>query len=74
MKIQGLAVLSVLIIVPMAIILNVYSSYQIKTLDLQISYDTKLKNATYDAMKAFQMNMSNSTTSDLANSKMQMHC
>ena len=70
MKIQGLAVLSVLIIVPMAIILNVYSSYQIKTLDLQISYDTKLKNATYDAMKAFQMNMSNSTTSDLANSKM----
>lgn len=70
MKIQGLAVLAIVIILPMAIILNSYSSNQIKTLDLQISYDFKLQNATYDAIKAFQMNMSNSTTSDLANSKM----
>lgn len=70
MKIQGLAVLAIVIILPMAIILNSYSSNQIKTLDLQISYDSKLQNATYDAIKAFQMNMSNSTTSDLANSKM----
>ena len=54
----------------MVIILNSYSSNQIKTLDYQLSYDTKLKNATYDAIKAFQLNMSNSSTSDLANSKM----
>ncbi len=43
---------------------------QIKTLELQIQYDSKLDNATYDAIKAFQLNMSNSSTSDLANSKM----
>lgn len=70
MKIQGLAVLAIVIILPMAMILNSYSSNQIKTLDLQISYDSKLKSATYDGIKAFQLNMSNSTTSDLANSKM----
>jgi len=43
---------------------------QIKTLDLQISYDTKLDNATYDALKAFQLNTVNSGSSDLANSKL----
>lgn len=43
---------------------------QIKTLNLQISYDTKLDNATYDALKAFQLNTVNSGSSDLANSKL----
>jgi len=42
-----------------------------KTLDLQISYDSKLNNATYDALKAFQLNTINNTASDLANSKLQ---
>lgn len=32
-------------------------------------YDTKLNNATYDALKAFQLNTINSDTSDLTNSK-----
>lgn len=40
-----------------------------QTLQLQIDYDTKLDNATYDAIKAFQMNTANSSTSDLVNSK-----
>ena len=70
MKIQGLAVIAIIIILPMSIILNSYSQNQIKTLSLQSQYDSKLQNATYDAIKAFQLNMSNSTTSDLANSKM----
>lgn len=43
---------------------------QVKTLSLQTSYDTKLNNATYDALKAFQLNTMNSDTSDLANSKL----
>ena len=54
----------------MTIILSSYSQSQIKTLQLQTQYDSKLQNATYDAIKAFQLNMSNSSTSDLANSKM----
>lgn len=43
---------------------------QVKTISLQTSYDTKLNNATYDALKAFQLNTINSSTSDLANSKL----
>lgn len=43
---------------------------QVKTLSLQTSYDTKLNNATYDALKAFQLNTINSDTSDLSNSKL----
>ncbi len=70
MKIQGLAIIAIIIILPMSIILNSYSANQMKTLDLQVQYDSKLKSATYDAIKAFQLNMSNSSTSDLADSKM----
>lgn len=70
MKIQGLAVIAIIIILPMSIILSSYSKNQIKTLQLQTQYDSKLQNATYDAIKVFQLNMSNSSTSDLANSKM----
>ncbi len=70
MKLQALAVIAAIIILPMTIILTKYSQNQIKTLQMQIQYDSKLKNATYDAIKAFQLNMSNSNTSDLANSKM----
>ena len=70
MKLQGLAVIEFIIILPMTIILSSYSQSQIKTLQLQTQYDSKLQNATYDAIKAFQLNMSNSSTSDLANSKM----
>ena len=44
---------------------------QIDTLKLQVDYDTKLNNATYDAIKAFQMNTVNSSTSDLVNSKIE---
>lgn len=42
---------------------------QIKTLNLQTSYDAKLNNATYDAVKAFQLNTINSDTSEILNSK-----
>ncbi|MCF0124321.1 MAG: hypothetical protein HUJ68_00925 [Clostridia bacterium] len=69
MKIQELAVIAMLIIVPMAILLNVYSSYQMETLSLQLKYDEKLINASYDAVKAFQLNMENSDSSDLSDTK-----
>ncbi len=69
MKISGLAVLSIIIILPMAILLNSYASNQMKTIELQVAYDSKLQSSTYDAIKAFQLNMANSTTSDIADSK-----
>lgn len=70
MKLQNLAVIFIIIILPISIILNVYTRNQVKTLSLQTSYDSKLNNATYDALKAFQLNTINSDTSDLANSKL----
>lgn len=69
MKLQHLAVIFVIIILPITLLLNGYTDSQIKTLRLQLSYDEKLDNATYDALKAFQLNAMNSDTSDLANSK-----
>lgn len=70
MKIQNLAVIFIIIILPIAMILGAYTRNQVQTLSLQISYDTKLNNATYDALKAFQLNTISSDTSDLSNSKL----
>ena len=70
MKLQNLAVIFVIIILPISLILTSYVQNQVKTLELQMSYDTKLTTATYDAVKAFQLNTVNSSTSDLANSKL----
>ena len=70
MKIQNLAVMFIVIILPISMVLTAYVQNQVQTLNLQIDYDDKLTNATYDALKAFQLNTANSSTSDLANSKL----
>ena len=70
MKLQGLAVIFAIIILPISIILGIYIQGQVETLQMQISYDTKLNNATYDALKAFQLNTINNDYSELSNSKM----
>ena len=70
MKIQNLAVIFIIIILPISMVLTIYVQNQIETLELQVSYDFKSRNATYDAVKAFQLNTINSGSSDLANSKM----
>ena len=69
MKYQSLAVIFIIIILPISMILTAYVQNQVKTIELQTSYDTKLTNATHDALNAFQLNAINSSTSDLANSK-----
>ncbi len=69
MKYQYLAVVFVIIMLPISLVFSAYVGAQLDTLDLQISYDTKLDNATYDAIKAFQLNTINSSTSDIVNSK-----
>ena len=70
MKIQNLAIIFLIIIIPISIVLSAYTQFQISTLSLQTLYDTKLTSATYDAIKAFQLNTANSTMSDLLNSRM----
>ena len=73
MKVQYLAVVFIIIMLPISLVYSEYISAQIETVSLQISYDTKLNNATYDAIKAFQMNTINYNSSDtetLSDSKM----
>lgn len=69
MKIQDLAIIFVIIILPISLVLSAYAQYQIQTLNTQTLYDTQLTAATYDAIKAYQINAENSTTSELSNSK-----
>ena len=69
MSLDKLAIIFFIIILPISIVLIAYSNAQVNTLNMQVSYDGKLKSATYDAVKAFQTNTLNSSTSDLANSK-----
>lgn len=66
MKVQYLAVVFIIIMLPISLVYSEYISAQLETVSLQISYDTKLDNATYDAIKAFQMNTINYNSSDVA--------
>ena len=69
MRTQDLAIIFIIIILPISIILGAYTQMQISTISLQTEYDMKLTAATSDAIKAFQINTANSSTSDIANSK-----
>lgn len=69
MKIEELAIIFIIIILPISLLLSEYTQFQIQTIQLQTEYDAKLTSATYDAIRAFQLNTANNTTSDIANSK-----
>lgn len=69
MKLQTLTVIFIIIMLPITMVVSQYIKTEISTITLQSEYDTKLNNATYDAIKAFQMNESNSTTENIPTEK-----
>lgn len=69
MKIQYIAVIFILIILPINLVLSAYINNQIDTLRLQIAYTTALNTASYDALKAFQINSTNNKYSSISDSK-----
>ena len=69
MKIQSLAIMFIIIILPISMVLAAYTQSRVTTISLQSKYDSKLKDATYDALKAYQLNSLNDNTSEYANSK-----
>lgn len=69
MKIQELAIIFIIIILPISIVLATFTQYQIQTINTQTLYDNKLSAATYDAIRAFQINTSENKLSELQNSK-----
>ena len=68
MKIQSLAVVFAIIILPIVIILSYYIHAEVDTIAIQTSYDTKLIDSTHDAMVAFEINTANEDLSTVADS------
>ena len=69
MKLQHIIIIFVIIIVPISLVLSAYINAQIKTIDYQTAYNQKLIDATYDGIKAFQLNTANNMYSTISNSK-----
>ena len=69
MKLQHLAIIFIIIIVPISLVLATYVNGYIDTIKNQSSYNAYLLNATYDGIKAFQLNTSNNSYSTIGNSK-----
>lgn len=66
MKVQSLAVIFAIIILPIIIILSYYIHREVDTIATQTAYDTKLIDATHDAMAAFELNTANEDLSSVA--------
>ena len=69
MKIQHLAIIFVIIIIPVSIVMSAYINGQIDAIKFQTAYDTSLISATYDAVTAFQINTTNNKYSSISDSK-----
>lgn len=69
MKLQHLVIIFLIIIVPISLVLSTYINGYIDTINRQSSYDAYLLNATYDGIKAFQLNTANNSYSTIGNSK-----
>ena len=69
MKLQYLAVVFVIIIIPISLVMSSYIQNQIDAITLQTAYDKNLISATYDAVKAFQLNTTNNKYASISDSK-----
>ena len=69
MKIQYIAVIFIVIILPISMVMFSYIGSQMDTITLQTEYNTKLTSSTYDAIKALQINTVNNRYSSISDSK-----
>ena len=70
MKIQSLAVIFIIIILPISVVMASYTQNRVETLRVQTSYDSKLNDSTHDALKAYQLNSFASETSSISDERM----
>ena len=68
MNLQTLSIILIIIILPITLILSAYTQTQINTLTEQTLMKTRLRNATYDAVVAFQLNTVHNTYSTVSDS------
>lgn len=69
MKFQYLAVIFVIIMLPIVLVMSFYVQTQTDVMKRQGEYRTYLSDATHDAVKAFQINTTNSYYSSVSDSK-----
>ena len=69
MKLQHIAIIFIIIILPISLVLSNYVSSHLETIKTQTIYDANLVNAAHDSIRAFQINTQNNEFSDIANSK-----
>ncbi len=68
MKLQHVTIIFAIIFLPIILITSFYIQQQVDTLRLQESYDSKLLDATHDAMMAFELNTANEDLSAVSDS------
>lgn len=68
MKLQSFGVIFTLIVIPLILVLSYYIQLQVDTITLQNEYDSKLLDATYDAMSSFELNTANEDLSTVSDS------
>lgn len=69
MRIQHLAVIFVIIILPISMVVSLYTGNLIKVANTEAAYNKILANSTYDAVRAYQMNTLDNTYADEDTSK-----
>ena len=69
MKLQHLAIVFVIIILPISMVMASYIQNQITAIEMQTALDNSLINATYGAVQAFQINTTNNKYSSISDSK-----
>ena len=69
MKLEGLAIIFLIIVLPIIIVLSDYVNKKTSIIKQELVYDNRLLGSTRDAIKAFQINNINNSYSDVATSK-----
>lgn len=68
MRLQGMSIVFALVCLPIILVIAYYLNLQIETINLQNQYNSKLLDATYDAMSAFELNTANEDLSTVSDS------
>lgn len=68
MKVDGLAIILIVIILPIILLVTYLIQMQVDTVATECSYNTKLLDAAYDSMAAFELNTANEELSTVADS------
>lgn len=71
MKLESLAIIFIIIIMPITIVLSEYIDNKITTGKTELEYDTKLLNSTHDAIRAYQVNTIHNAYGDISNKKIE---